>query len=126
MGEYIIIYVLTLSVCWTPEGKTACETITDSTSFLTAQDCVDARYNAFIRYEAQPRVIINKSKTQCEAIVVSLNDLHTFDDVSKAKQVDDESLQLAYEVNSLISNPDAWPEDTLFRLIERWEKLQNQ
>ena len=91
----------------TPEGKTACEIITPSTSFLTAKDCVFARNDAFIMYEAQPSIIIDKSKTQCEAVVVSLNELQTFDDVSNAKQIGDELLQLAYEYRSLINNPDA-------------------
>lgn len=126
MAEYIIVYVLTLSLCVAPEGKTACEPFNSSISFLTAQDCVDSRANAFLLYEHQPSAILDKSKTQCEPIVVSLNDLRTYDDISKAKQIGDEWLQHAYEFNSYIRDPDEWPKDTLFRLGERLEKLQNQ
>ena len=124
MGEYIVIYVLTLSLCVAPEGKTVCEPWKSHSWFHNAQDCVDTRYDYFILYDRQPSAILHKGETQCEVAIVHLNDYPTFNDVTKARETGEEAIRIAQELRDLIDNPDEFPKDTLQRLLERKSKLR--
>ena len=67
---FLVIYVLTLSLCIAPEGKTACEGWDRKIWFHHANDCLAARGDYLLLYENYPRAILYEEATKCEAAVV--------------------------------------------------------
>ena len=125
MGEFIVIYVLTLSLCIAPEGKTVCEPWKGQIWYHNAQDCVASRSDYFLLYDRQPRAILRKGETQCEAVIVRLQDYPIFNDMAKAMKTGEEEIRIAHELRDLIDNPNSFPKDALQRLLERKSKLQS-
>lgn len=66
--EYIAIYVLTMSYCLAPKGKTACERQKDVYEFATALHCVRVRNELVMLYdEYYGNVILYPEQSKCEA-----------------------------------------------------------
>ena len=60
MTEYLVIYVLTLSLCIAPEGKQVCEKWESEYTFLNAYECMTARKDIVSLNDQHPRVIVEK------------------------------------------------------------------
>lgn len=66
MEAYYPIFVLLLSLCEAPAGKTVCEKATLTFRFANALDCWIARADLINYYDTWPNVIIDRAATTCE------------------------------------------------------------
>ena len=65
--EYVVIYVLTMSYCMAPEGKTACERRQDTYDFATAEHCVLVRNELVTLYDkVYGNVILYPEESYCK------------------------------------------------------------
>ncbi|MDX1500462.1 MAG: hypothetical protein R3176_11220 [Woeseiaceae bacterium] len=64
---WIKVFVLTLSECIAPPGKTVCQENQFELEFLTRADCEAALEELVALKEASPDVIVDKADTMCRA-----------------------------------------------------------
>ena len=64
---WIKVFVLTLSECIAPPGKTVCQENRFELEFLTRADCEAALQELVELKEASPDVIVDKADTMCRA-----------------------------------------------------------
>lgn len=64
---WIQVFVLTLAECVAPSGKTVCQQQEFELTFLTQADCEVALEQLVTLKDAAENIIIDKSKTRCEA-----------------------------------------------------------
>ena len=64
---WIQVFVLTLVECVAPSGKTVCQQQEFELTFLTQADCEVALEQLVTLKDSAENVIIDKSKTRCEA-----------------------------------------------------------
>ena len=71
--DQIVLYILTVSYCLAPEGKTACEPTYDQYHFADANHCVLMRRNLVEYMDSFSNVILNKEKTRCDVAPVDID-----------------------------------------------------
>lgn len=64
---WIQVFVLTLAECVAPSGKTVCQQQELEMTFLTQADCQAALEQLVTLKDAAETIIVDKSKTRCEA-----------------------------------------------------------
>lgn len=64
---WIQVFVLTLAECVAPSGKTVCQQQEFELTFLTQADCEVALEQLVTLKDAAENIIIDKSKTRCDA-----------------------------------------------------------
>jgi len=64
---WIQVFVLTLAECVAPSGKTVCQQQEVELTFLTQADCEAALEQMVTLKDAAENIIVDKSKTRCEA-----------------------------------------------------------
>jgi len=64
---WIQVFVLTLAECVAPAGKTVCQQQEFELTFLTQADCQVALEQLVTLKDAAENVIVDRSKTRCEA-----------------------------------------------------------
>lgn len=105
MGSaWIKIFVLTLSECLAPAGKTVCQPSQFELEFLTRTDCETALEQLLVLKDESPSVIVDKEKSGCrpsarkQATYASASEVSTTvadrADWQAPKAVDDASNQL--------------------------------
>jgi len=70
--EWIAIYVLTMSYCIAPEGKTVCERQDREYTFAESSDCVRMRNLLVDLYDRFPNVIVYSGESKCRVEVESV------------------------------------------------------
>ena len=70
MPEYLIVYVLTLSLCIAPEGKQACMEYESEYTFLNPYQCMTVRKDLIMLQEQYTRVIVNEGASKCEMDII--------------------------------------------------------
>ena len=75
--EYLIAYLLTMSYCIAPEGKSACERKTAKYEFTNATDCIETR-NELVRIydKVAKRVIVYREESKCEPRLIWVFDTY--------------------------------------------------
>ena len=111
---WIQVFVLTLSECVAPAGKTVCQENEIEMQFLTRADCEVALQELVSLKDQFDNVIVNRSKSGCS---VSARESESFDSLDDAKAA---------------SNAEIWkdtePQEKAASLVpheERLEKLQS-
>ena len=86
--EYVIVYLLTMSYCLAPTGKTACERQQDTYEFTVSNDCVRIRNDMVTLYDKYyGNVILYRDKSKCSAVVRPVKDVANIDDLSAAELI---------------------------------------
>ena len=101
MGEYIVIYVLTMVLCSAPEGKTVCEFSESTAQFVTPIDCLTVRSDLLQLVELSSIVIVNESKSKCEPQVIAPE---TFEDRETAMAKGEERMLIARKLFDMMMN----------------------
>ena len=86
---WIQVFVLTLSECVAPAGKTVCQQQEFDLQFLTRADCEYALEQLLTLKDESSNVIVNRSKSSCIASARESTVFSTVDDVNKATSGDD-------------------------------------
>jgi len=86
---WIQVFVLTLSECVAPAGKTICQQQEFDLQFLTRADCEYALEQLLTLKDESSNVIVNRSKSSCIASARESTIFSTVDDVNKATSGDD-------------------------------------
>ena len=86
---WIQVFVLTLSECVAPAGKTVCQQQEFDLQFLTQADCEYALEELLTLKDASSNVIVNRSKSSCIASARESTVFSSVDDVNKATSGDD-------------------------------------
>ena len=63
--EYIFVFVLTISYCQAPDGKTVCEQDTLRYNFTQATHCIEVRNNLVYFLDTYDNVIVYREKSKC-------------------------------------------------------------
>ena len=69
MEVFYPVFVLMLTLCEAPAGKTVCEEGTMTFQFSRALDCWEARATFIRYYDSRDDVIVKRAKTTCEVRV---------------------------------------------------------
>lgn len=111
---WIQVFVLTLSECVAPAGKTVCQENEIEMQFLTRADCEVALQELVSLKDQFDNVIVNRSKSGCS---VSARESESFDSLDDAKAASNAEIW-----------KDAEPQEKAASLVpheERLEKLQS-
>ena len=111
---WIEVFVLTLSECVAPAGKTVCQENEIEMQFLTRADCEVALQELVSLKDQFDNVIVNRSKSGCS---VSARESESFDSLDDAKAASNAEIW-----------KDAEPQEKAASLVpheERLEKLQS-
>lgn len=111
---WIQVFVLTLSECVAPAGKTVCQENEIEMEFLTKADCEVALQELVSLKDQFDNIIVNRSKSGCS---VTARESESFDSLEDAKAA-----------SNLEKWRDAEPQETAASLVphnERLEKLQS-
>jgi len=85
---WIQVFVLTVSECLAPAGKTICQEQELKVQFVTQADCELAREQLVRLMERSENVIVNAEKTHCTASARELEVFSTQDEIRKRAGVD--------------------------------------
>jgi len=86
---WIQVFVLTLSECVAPAGKTVCQQQEFDLQFLTRADCEYALEQLLTLKDESSNIIVNRSKSSCVASARESTVFSTVEDVNKAASDDD-------------------------------------
>ena len=86
---WIQVFVLTLSECLAPAGKTVCQEQELHMQFVNQADCEIARDQFIALIEITDNSIINKNKTRCTASAIQQQVFETLGEVKPASATDD-------------------------------------
>ena len=78
MESWVDYWVLTMSYCLSPEGKTACEQVEDTYLFTGLGHCMAIREEMVTSYGKYTNVILYEDKTTCEPLVEPLSKVSYF------------------------------------------------
>ena len=93
--EWLAFYVLTLSYCIAPEGKTVCEREQREYAFSDASDCIHARNELAILYDKYRNVIFYPGESKCH---VEVKWVVSYPDKDEALQIGNIRLKNAVKV----------------------------
>ena len=86
METWFVMWVLTMSYCQSPEGKTACEPVEDTYRFTDFVNCEVIHHEMVKLYDKYTNIILYKDKTKCEPLVLPLTRLQHFDSTEEADE----------------------------------------
>jgi hypothetical protein len=87
---WIQVFVLTLSECLAPAGKTVCQEQELQMQFLKQADCEIARDQFVALIELTDNSIVNKDKTRCTASAIQQQVFESLGEVKPASATDDD------------------------------------
>ncbi len=85
--DHLILYILTVSYCLAPEGKTVCEQRNDHYTFTEAEHCVVMRHHMVKYLDRDPKLILYKEKTRCRVVPLAVDRASFMIRASKEKAI---------------------------------------
>ena len=86
---WIQVFVLTLTECLAPAGKTVCQEQELQMQFMNQQDCELAREQLVLLIEQTENSIINRDRTQCSASASEHRVFASLDEIKQSGTIDE-------------------------------------